>query len=123
MRSKKFSREPWQPYDTPEQFTADLTVPDCGRGGVFAALPCPKCGKQLSWQADSRSDSTPGLGVVGFLLAYPWTARYRCQEHGVIDERLFSKRLKAVTLLRKLLITAGGIAAAAVTVWIIRAIF
>ena len=106
-------------YRSHEKFTAELPVPDAGRGSIFTALPCPKCGEDLSWQTRSTAACTPGLGLTGFLFAYPWTARYHCRRHGVVHEQQLSARLRGVTLARKVLMTAAGVVAVALAVWLI----
>ena len=122
MQDMSVSSDVCGDYKSHEQFAAELPEPDCGRGSLLTAVPCPTCGADLSWRPPSGAASVVALALAGLPFAYPWTARYHCPKCGLVDERTLSPRLRMVTLARKLLLTAAGVAAVGGALWAVSAV-
>jgi hypothetical protein len=121
------SQAPWgqqghlaaRPQDTYAQ-GSDLYGQPAAKGSFFSGLPCPTCGSKMTWRSLNSMSTARWFGLAGFLFVFPWTAKYECPQHGLIDERTLPPPHKSIATLRKVVMTLCGFACVALAIWLIQ---
>jgi len=88
------------------------------KASVFGAMTCPTCGAQMNWQSDHAGSGMRWFGLVGLLMAYPLTAKFRCPQHGIVPDSSLAPAQQSAALIRKLILAASGLGVLGGAIWL-----
>ena len=90
--------------------------------GLFSAVPCPNCGGDTQAQSDTSGKNNVAaeyFGIGGALVAHAFTAKYHCQECGLIDFCEFPAAHRNLIYIRKVILMGSGVGIFCFLVWLL----